>query len=145
MEDRSTAAADVHARVGSLTLRPVLTVPEDASLAEASRQLEGANVSAAVVGDEPRVGRFITERDLTRAMAHQEGPEDSVGMIATQGPVWVTPDTSLLEAAEVMVRHEVRHLLVILPATGEAVGVVSMRDVFPVLLQAVQGLPSTSS
>jgi CBS domain-containing protein len=145
MGDTTPAAtADIHARVGSLALRPVLTVPEDASLAEASRRLEEANVSAAVVGHEPTVGRFVTERDLTRAMAHEEGPLDSVGMIATQGPVWVTPDTSLLEAAQAMVRHEVRHLLVILPATGKAVGVISMRDVFPVLLQAAQSLPSTS-
>jgi CBS domain-containing protein len=142
MEDKaSVTTADIHARVGSLTLRPVLTVPEGASLAEAARRLEEANVSAAVVGDQPKLGRFVTERDLTRAMAHQEGPQDSVGMIATQGPVWVTPDTSLLEAGEIMVRHEVRHLLVIVPATGDAVGVVSMRDVFPVLVRAAEGLP----
>ena len=133
---------NTHATVGSLALRPVVTVPEGASLAEVARRLEEANISAALVGDEPKLSRIVTERDLTRAMAHRQAPEDAVGTTATQGPVWVTPETSLLEAAEIMVRHEVRHLLMILPTTGEVVGVVSIRDVFPVLLGAAEH-PST--
>lgn len=145
MEERTpNTEANIHATIGSLTLRPVVTVPTNAPLAEVARRLEEANVSAAVVGDHPRLGQFVTERDLTRALAHHQGPDDPVGTTATQGPVWVTPATSLLEAGQIMVRHEVRHLVVIVPTTGEAIGVVSMRDVLPVLLRAAQGLPATA-
>lgn len=144
MDDTAPASPpNVHATVASLAPRRVITVPEDASLAEVARRMEEENVSAAVVGKEPKVGRIVTERDLTRAMAHRERPEEAVSTTATQGPVWVTPETSLLEAGEIMVRHEVRHLLVSLPATGEVVGVVSMRDVFPLLLRAAESLPSS--
>lgn len=143
MGDTTPNSLNIHTTVASLALRRVITVPEGASLAEVARRLEEANISAAVVGDEPKLGRIVTERDLTRAMAHRQAPEEAVATIATQGPVWVPPGTSLQEAAEIMVRHEVRHLLVILPATGEVVGVVSMRDVFPVLLRAAERLPST--
>ncbi|MBO0713203.1 MAG: AAA family ATPase [Acidimicrobiales bacterium] len=144
MDDTKTERPpNIHAAVASLAIRPVVTVPEGASLAEVARRLEEANISAAVVGAEQKLGRIVTERDLTRAMAHRQAPEDVVDTTATQGPVWVTPGTSLLEAAQIMVRHEVRHLLVILPTTGEVVGVVSMRDVLPVLLRAAERLPST--
>jgi CBS domain-containing protein len=139
----SVSTPDLHATVESLALRPVVTVPEGASLAEVARRLEEANISAAVVGDHPKLGRIVTERDLTRALAHRHSPEDPVDTTATQGPVWVSPGTSLQEAGDIMVRHEVRHLLVILPATGEVVGVVSMRDVLPVLLRAAESLSST--
>jgi CBS domain-containing protein len=125
--------------IGQLALRKLVTVPSGATLREVANRLEQANVSSALVDTDGMPRDFVTERDLARGLAKGRGPDDPVGTVATRGLVWATTTTTLGEAADMMVQHEIRHL-VVLAADGEAVGVLSMRDVFPVLLRRARQL-----
>ena len=127
--------------IGRLSLRKLVTVPSGISLREVASRLEKANVSCALVETHGLPREFVSERDLARGLAKGRGPTDTVETVATRGPVWATTTTTLGEAADMMVEHEIRHLLV-LSAEGEAVGVLSMRDVFPILLRRARQLTS---
>lgn len=129
--DGSTLEAQLRRQVGTLRLHPIVRVPVDATLGEAARAMREANVSSALVGHLPR--RIVTERDLTRALADGYGPKDPVEGIAGQIPVWATTTSQVFDVAVMMVRHQLRHLILVYP-NGEEAGIVSMRDVFALLL-----------
>jgi CBS domain-containing protein len=83
---------------------------------------------------------IVTETDLvSRVMAVDRYPYvTSVGDVMTTRPVTVGPDDSLTAAAELIVNRGIRHVLV---ADGsEVVGVVSIRDLLPVVTDP--GVPS---
>ena len=107
-------------------------------LRETASMLREANVSSALVGDSQR--DIVTERDLTRALAEGWGPQAPLDAFEERTPIWATTTTHVIDAAEMMLHHEVRHLIV-LGIDGKAVGVVSMRDIFSMLVPA---LPSSS-
>jgi len=117
--------------VRHLISRSVIEAPADATLAEAASTMRKANVSALLVGDDRRIA---TERDITRALAAGLSPDAPVAAVATPRPITVGPETTVIEAAACMLNDEVRHLLVQVGERGE--GIVSMRDVMAVLLQA---------
>jgi CBS domain-containing protein len=76
---------------------------------------------------------IVTETDLvSRVMAVDRYPYvTSVGDVMTPRPVTVGPDDFLTAAAELIVNRGIRHVLV---ADGaEVVGVVSIRDLLPVI------------
>ena len=124
----------LHREVGTLDLRTVVRVPAGASLSEvATRLLRDEDVSSVLVGDKPR--EIVTERDLTQALAKGLGPATPVEDIAERTPVWVTTTSEIADVATLMLHHEVRHIIVLAPS-GDAVGVLSMRDIFSLLLPA---------
>jgi CBS domain-containing protein len=96
--------------------------------------MRSENVSAALVG--PAHVAIVTERDLTRALAAEYPADTPVGRVATPLPQSVAASTDVLDAAALMINHEVRHLIVELPDGSE--GVVSIRDIMTVLLQAAK-------
>lgn len=123
-----------------LVLRSPVRVAESASLHEAATVMREENVSCALVGE--RGNRVVTERDLAWALARCLGPGDLVEPISTQNPVCVTRTTTVSQAARTMIRHGMRHLIVVDEPGGEPVGVVSMRDLFPAHLFVGSGSPS---
>jgi CBS domain-containing protein len=124
----------LHSPVSSLVSRPVVRVHSDDSLTLVSQVMRSKNVSAALVG--PGHAAIVTERDLTRALAAEYPADTPVGRVATPLPQSVPGNTDILDAAALMINHEVRHLIVQLPEGSE--GVVSIRDVMAVLLQAAK-------
>jgi signal-transduction protein with cAMP-binding, CBS, and nucleotidyltransferase domain len=132
-------------RLGALAFRPLVRVSAGTSLAETARRLRTADVSSALVDEAGLV--IVTERDLTAALARGLSPRTLVGEIAHTTPIWVTTTSTVSEAAAMMLHHEVRHIIVILPE-GTPIGIVSMRDIFSVLLREVgqlQGLVREAS
>ena len=123
-----------HSPVASLVGRPAVLLHSDDSLAVAGRVMRSHNVSAALVG----VGNLaiVTERDITRAIAEDYLPDTPVGDVATPLPITVPGEMTVVAAAAVMLNQEVRHLVVESP--DGTVGVVSIRGVMAVLLQAAQ-------
>ena len=107
----------------------VLTIGPSHSLQEAARLMADRNVGAAVVVDPESPGPgIVTERDILRAIAAGEDP--SVELVRdhlTDELISASPDWSLEQAAETMVEHSFRHLLVV--NGGELCGVLSMRDI----------------
>jgi CBS domain-containing protein len=107
----------------------VLTIGPSHSLREAARLMADRNVGAAVVVDPESPGPgIVTERDILRALATGEDPNtELVRDHLTDDLISASPEWSLEQAAETMVEHGFRHLLVV--NGGELCGVLSMRDI----------------
>jgi CBS domain-containing protein len=107
----------------------VVTIPRDATLADAAVRLADAEAGALPVCDGgDRLVGVITDRDIVvRAVAHGEDlGRTRVGDCITPEPATVAPLTTLEEASEVMERHAVRRLPVVLD--GRVVGMLSEHD-----------------
>ena len=79
---------------------------------------------------------MVTERDLTRALNAGIGPQASVAGVSVTDLVSVDQDTTVFEAADEMLRHEITHLLVC-NHRREVTGTVSLRQLFRVLVDAM--------
>jgi len=119
-----------------MSTRVALTTP-DTSVAEAAAGMVKANVGSAVVMQGRFLAGILTERDVLRAAASGEN------LVAARVMDWMTPDpqsasadTSVEEAAEIMLRNGFRHLPVV---DGRTVcGVVSLRDLFATRIRRPQ-------
>lgn len=109
--------------------RNVVTVGPQHTVREAARRMTRADVGAAVVLDPDGVGPGIfTERDLLRACgAGDDLDRELVEAHLTQRLKYAAADWSLERAAEVMVRAQFRHVVVL--DGSEVVGILSMRDI----------------
>jgi signal-transduction protein with cAMP-binding, CBS, and nucleotidyltransferase domain len=106
-----------------------LTVGPAHTLRDAARMMVEKNTGAALVfDDEDPTPGIVTERDLLHSVAAGEDPDvELVRDHRSEGVIAATPDWSLERAAAEMSRRSVRHLVVF--DGGEAVGVLSMRDI----------------
>ena len=116
--------------LGSLVVRPPVTCRGGAPLREALELMRRANVGSVVITtpDGAPEGIF-TERDLLRLAA--EGELDTAAPTArfmTRNPIGLADSASAYDAALVMARHGIRHVLVM--SRGELKGVVSERSLF---------------
>jgi CBS domain-containing protein len=114
----------------------LLTIAPETTLREAAQRMSGRNVGAALLLD-AAIGSYlgiITERDLLNAIAAGDDPDvRRVADSATSNIVSVSADASLEQAAQKMIEGDFRHLLVI--ASGDAIGIVSMRDLIVALVE----------
>jgi CBS domain-containing protein len=107
----------------------VLSIGPTHSLSEAARLMADRNVGAAVVVDPDSPGPgILTERDILRAIAAGQDPAgEIVGDHLTDELISASPEWSLEQAAETMIEHGFRHLLVV--NGPDLLGVLSMRDI----------------
>jgi CBS domain-containing protein len=113
-----------------------LTSP-DTSVAEAAASMVKANVGSAIVMQGRFLAGILTERDVLRSAASGEDLRSArVSDWMTPDPQSASPDTSIEEAADIMLKHGFRHLPVM---EGRAVcGVVSLRDLFATKIRRPQ-------
>ena len=111
-----------------MSTRVALTTPE-VPVAEAAALMIKANVGSAVVMQGRFLAGILTERDVLRSAASGEDLRTArVSDWMTPDPQSASPDTSIEEAAEIMLKNGFRHLPVV---EGRTVcGVVSLRDLF---------------
>ena len=109
--------------------REVLTVGPEHTLREVSKAMRARRVGAAVVVDPEGEGAgILTERDVLIALAEGADPDvETVPKHLTPEIVYASPDWSLEQAAEAMLRGGFRHL-VVLDESGVA-GILSVRDI----------------
>jgi CBS domain-containing protein len=75
---------------------------------------------------------IVSERDIVRALGDGGDPDSLVASDIVQAPlVTIGVDDRILDGARLMVSEDVRHLAVV--DRDEIVGVVSVRDLLPVL------------
>jgi CBS domain-containing protein len=107
----------------------VVATEAETSVAAAAAAMVEANAGSAVVMQGPFLLGILTERDVLRAAA--SGEDLSASMVSawmTPDPQSASPDTSVEDAAQIMLLHGFRHLPVV---EGRTVcGVVSLRDLF---------------
>jgi signal-transduction protein with cAMP-binding, CBS, and nucleotidyltransferase domain len=106
-----------------------LTVGPSHTLREAAAMMVSHGTGAALVSDAelPTPG-IVTERDLLISVGAGEDPDvELVSDHMSERVIAAAPDWSLERAAAEMSRRGVRHLVVF--EEGDAVGVLSMRDI----------------
>ena len=109
----------------------------DTSVAAAAAGMVEANVGSAVVMQGSFLAGILTERDVLKAAA------SGADLSATKVSEWMTPDpqsadpdTSAVEAAQIMLLNGFRHLPVVQDRT--VCGVVSLRDLFSARIRRPQ-------
>jgi len=119
-----------------------LTVGPSHTLRDAAARMVEKGTGAALVMDSelPAPG-IVTERDLLISVGRGQDPDvELVSEHMSEGVIAASPDWSLERAAAEMSRRNIRHLVVF--AEGDAVGVLSMRDI--VRCWTADGATSTS-
>jgi signal-transduction protein with cAMP-binding, CBS, and nucleotidyltransferase domain len=119
--------------LGSLDLGPSTVVSESDSLEFLARTFLNRGTSCAVLEEAPL--RVVTERDLAAAWAQGRSAQDNVGLISSTNPYWVPAGTTVAEAAAVMMKLGIRHL-VVLDADDRPTAVVSMIELFSILVHS---------
>jgi len=109
--------------------RLVLTIGPAHTLREAARLMSARRVGAAVVTDDQQAGvGILTERDILDSVGAGQDPDAEVAAgHRTVDVVFASPEWTLQQAAETMVKSGFRHLVVI--EGGEVAGLLSMRDI----------------
>jgi signal-transduction protein with cAMP-binding, CBS, and nucleotidyltransferase domain len=112
--------------------RIVLTVGPGHTLREVARRMTEKGVGAALVIDEETPGPgIISERDILNSLGHGQDPDaERVSDHMSGSVISAAADWSLERAAMEMSKRHIRHLVVV--EQGDAVGVLSMRDIMRV-------------
>ena len=107
----------------------VLTIGPAHTLRQAARLMPARRVSPAVVTDDQHAGvGILTERDILDSLGAGQDPDAELAAgHRTVDVVFASPEWTLQQAAETMVRSGFRHLVVI--DGGEVIGLLSMRDI----------------
>jgi signal-transduction protein with cAMP-binding, CBS, and nucleotidyltransferase domain len=110
----------------------VLTLGPGHTLRDAAVKMTERGVGAAIVIDEEAPGpRIISERDVLNSLGRGQDPDsERVSEHMSETTITAAPEWSLERAAAEMAKRHIRHLVVV--EGGEAVGVLSMRDIIRV-------------
>jgi CBS domain-containing protein len=105
----------------------LIGIESDATLREIAQRLAAEGVGALVVTESDRVTGIISERDVVRAVATGKDLDSTTASdVGTRAVVTCTADTTVESAAQLMMEHYVRHLLV--EDGNGPIGMVSARD-----------------
>jgi len=109
-----------------MTTRVVVTSPDD-PVADAAAAMVRRKVGSALIMQGRFLAGIMTERDVLRAAASGSDLTTSpVSAWMTKDPESASPDTTVEDAAQLMLLHGFRHLPVV--EGREVLGVVSLRD-----------------
>jgi CBS domain-containing protein len=112
----------------------VINCQRETSLREVARLMTIYRIHSVVVSELEggRAWGVVSDIDLARA-AGDDLDASTAGDHARTELVTIDPDASLARAAQMMADHEVAHLLVVQPHSGDPVGVLSTLDLAGVL------------
>lgn len=115
---------------------PVATVDGSATLAEVAEALAADEIGALCVTEDGRLAGVVSERDVVVHLAAGADPTHlTASDVMSNDLVTISPGESLIVAARRMEEAQVRHLPVL--DDNLMAGIVSMRDLFTVLLHDV--------
>lgn len=114
--------------IGELMSPDPKTIDAKESVAKLATVMRDAGVGAVVVVDGQKLKGIVTDRDIAiRAVADRKDPwTTSVGEIASQQLVSLTPDDTVEHAVELMRKRALRRLPVV--EGDRAVGIISIGD-----------------
>ncbi len=108
----------------------ILTIDGNRLLSDAITVFEKESVGALVVTfpDQPLAG-MLSERDMVRALYAKGGSalDEKISAYMNQNIITISPETTIVQAMEIMTEKRVRHLPVL--QKGSLVGLVSIGDV----------------
>jgi CBS domain-containing protein len=121
--------------VNDFMRKSLITIEESASVQEAANRMKDKNVSSLVVVDEiSRPLGLITERDLVRKVCIHDVSTSKliIKEIMSSPLITIDSNSSASEAADMMQRNNVRHLLVVDSKSSEGldkpIGIVTPLD-----------------
>jgi CBS domain-containing protein len=121
--------------VSDFMRKSLITIEESASVQEAANRMKDKNVSSLVVVDETsRPLGLITERDLVRKVCIHDVSTSKliIKEIMSSPLITIDSNSSASEAADMMQRNNVRHLLVVDSKSSEGldkpIGIVTPLD-----------------
>lgn len=114
-------------------------VPPSATVRAAVRLMAERHISAILVTEDGRLKGIFTERDLAAKVVAQSRDVDAtlIAAVMTANPDTLPPDATALEALDLMESRRYRHMPVA-SADGVALGMVSIRDLFPVVRASLE-------
>jgi len=115
--------------IGRFAKTDVVRATPSTPVRDAARLMAERRVGLVVLVDSSnpyRVVGVVSERDVVRAVASGVDPSAPCYAIATKNVVTIDCDDSVSKAAELMLKHGIRHLVV--TREGRLYGVVSIRD-----------------
>jgi len=119
----------------------VATIDQQASLADAVRQLRDLGIGALVVSADGRhIDGIVSERDVVRALAAHGAATlgRTVASVMSTAVVTCGPDDSVEELMSSMTERRIRHLPVV-DDGGQLTGIISIGDVVKARLGQLQG------
>jgi CBS domain-containing protein len=121
--------------VNDFMRKSLITIEESASVQEAANRMKDKNVSSLVVVDEiSRPLGLITERDLVRKVCIHDVSTSKliIKEIMSSPLITIDSNSSASEAVDMMLRNNVRHLLVVDSKSSEGldkpIGIVTPLD-----------------
>jgi CBS domain-containing protein len=109
----------------------VVTRSSRASLLEAAKAMVDWNISSVAITDEEsnNIVGILTERDIVKSIAKGVPPEGiTAGSLMSSPILSVRKDQPIEEAALLMIRNKVRHLLVEDPTSRRVIGIITTTD-----------------
>ncbi len=115
-------------QVSDLIMRPPVKIRPDVSIVEAVRLMHREGVSSVIIVDEnDRPLGIFTDTDLRRLVAEGADLSRPIREVMTPNPITVKPYTTCTEAAYIMMKKNIKHLVV--EENGRVKGVITVRDV----------------
>jgi CBS domain-containing protein len=131
-ENRRAGHQTMHSTLASILRRSPVTVAPDQSVHQALCAMEQHRIGSVVIAD-PETGAplgIFTLQDLLRRVALPGANlQQPIAQVMTRDPVSLEPHATAYQAALLMARHNVRHVLVV-DAGGRLAGIVSQNDLY---------------
>jgi CBS domain-containing protein len=106
----------------------VVTAPPEQSVREIAEMMRERNVGSVVLIDQQRPVGFLTDRDLTvSVLADGRDVGDHAADHASSPVITASADMQVEEAAELMVRHGVRRLVIV--DDERLIGILTLDDI----------------
>jgi acetoin utilization protein AcuB len=113
-----------------MTQQPVTVSPQD-TLATALEKMTAGHFRRVPVVHEGVLVGILTDRDLRRHVGVEE--RTRVGAAMTETPLTVSPQTTVEEAVQLMLKHQISGLPVV--ENGKVVGIITTSDVLRAFLE----------
>lgn len=126
-----SAQAQLHQnRLANLIKREPFTVSQETPLSEALTKMDEMKVGSILVTDQDgQLVGILTDKDLLRRVVLPQLPLSTpIRQVMTANPKVLDADSSVEQAAQLMLQHEFRHVPVV--SKGQIIGMVSERDLF---------------
>jgi len=112
-------------KVKDIMYTRLFAIPFEATVDQAARMMDENNIGALLVEKEDKRIGIVTEWDIVRRVtAAGRDPKDvTVDEIKSYPLIIIDSDFDILEAAQLMQRHDIRRLMVV--EKGKIVGIIS--------------------
>ncbi len=112
--------------VRHIASKPPVTASPTISIREAAEIMTKRRIGLLVLVQGGEVFGVVSERDIVNAVARGIHPSEEVSKIASRNVISIEAEASVRDAAMLIRKHNVRHLVV--TSGGQLYGVLSIRD-----------------